>query len=232
MAKAPTSDEATTTVDSTPATEVIPASATHSHALSLAPLGLSSNYGDIDIPRLNVIQKMSEIEGPVGSVVLDKDSVLLEAEQKLPVVVVGAIKKWKEDVPFGDEYIPKVVNTEEEARELGNTSQYEVLEFAEIVMLIPQPGDDDTHFPYPLGDTNYQIGRITVQKDAYRLTYKRLFTFATFNRGVPLTSRLWTFGTELISKGKYTWYVPTLTVTKDEVPAEVAEFVNTSLLGQ
>ena len=45
-------------------------------------------------------------------------------------------------------------------------------------MLIPQfDGADETLFPYPIGDNNYQLGRITVQKDAYRLTYKRLFTF-------------------------------------------------------
>ena len=201
-------------------------------ALSIAPLGLSANYGDIDIPRLNVIQKMSEIEGPLGSVVLDKESVLLEAEQKLAVVVVGAIKRWKEDVPFGEEYVPKIVDTEDQARALAGESSYEVLEFAEIVLLIPQPGDDDTHFPYPIGDKNWQIGRLTVQKDAYRLTYKRLFTFATFNRTVPITSRLWNFGTESFSKGKYTWFVPTLAITKEDVPAEVAEFVNTNLRGE
>jgi len=201
-------------------------------ALALAPAGLTANYGDIDIPRLNVIQKMSEIEGPVGSVVIDKDAVLLEAEQKAKVVIVGAIKKWKEDVPYDDDYMPKIVNTEQEARELASESSYDVLEFAEIIMLIPQVGDDDTNFPYPLGDTNYQIGRITVQKDAYRLTFKRLFTHATFNKDVPVSARFWSFATEQITKGKYTWYVPTLAFTKDEVPAEVTEFINTNLLGQ
>ena len=201
-------------------------------ALALAPAGLTANYGDIDIPRLNVIQKMSEIEGPVGSVVIDKDAVLLEAEQKAKVVIVGAIKKWKEDVPYDDDYMPKIANTEQEARELASESSYDVLEFAEIIMLIPQVGDDDTNFPYPLGDTNYQIGRITVQKDAYRLTFKRLFTHATFNKDVPVSARFWSFATEQITKGKYTWYAPTLAFTKDEVPAEVTEFINTNLLGQ
>jgi len=193
---------------------------------------MSASYGDIDIPRLNVIQKMSEIEGPIGSVVLDKDSVLLEAGKKLNVVVVGAIKKWKEDVPYGDEYMPKIANTEAEAKALAADSDYEILEFAELVLLIPQPGDDDTHFPYPIGDKNYQIGRITVQKDAYRLTYKRLFTFQTFNRAVPISSRLWTFSSDLMTKGKYSWFTPSLSITKEETPAEVLEFVNTNLKGE
>lgn len=187
---------------------------------------LAFHAQDIDIPRLNVIQKMSQIEGPVGSIVLDQDSVLLEAEQKTPVIVIGAVKKWKEDVPFGEDYVPKVVGTAAEAEELAGDSSYEVIEFAEIIMLIPQIGDDDSNFPYPIGDTNYQIGRITVQKDSYRLTYKRLFTFQTFNPNVPVSSRMWNFGTELMSKGKYSWYVPTLAITKTEAPADVVEFAN------
>jgi len=201
-------------------------------ALSLAPAGLSSGYGDIDIPRLNIIQKMSEIEGPLGSVILAKESVLLEAGKKLNVVIVGAIKRWKEDIPYDDDQMPQSANTEAEARELAAESNFEVLEFAEIVMLIPQPGDDDTHFPYPIGNTNYQLGRLTVQKDAYRLTYKRLFTFATFNQTVPLSSRLWAFSSDLMSKGKYSWFVPSLSITKEETPAEVLAFVNTNLKGE
>jgi len=185
-------------------------------------LGFSAQ--DIDIPRLNVIQKMSEIEGPIGSIVIDQDSVLLEAEVKAPVIVMGATKKWKENVPFGEDYIPKIVSTESEAKALAAESAYEVIEFAEIVLLIPQIGEDDSLFPYPIGDSNYQIGRITVQKDAYRLTYKRLFTFQTFNPNISVATRFWNFGSELMSKGKYSWYVPTLAITKNEAPAEAIEF--------
>lgn len=187
---------------------------------------MSFSAQDIDIPRLNVIQKMSEIKGPIGAVVIDQDSVLLEAEQKTPVVVIGATKRWKENVPFGEDYIPKIVSSESEAKELANDSAYEVIEFAEIILLIPQTGDDDSLFPYPIGDGNYQIGRITVQKDAYRLTYKRLFTFQTFNPDTSVATRLWNFGTELMSKGKYSWYVPTLSITKEIAPAEAIEFAN------
>lgn len=186
---------------------------------------LAFSAQDIEIPRLNVIQKMSEIDGPIGSVVLDKDAVLLEAEDKTNVVVVGATKKWKEDVPYGEDYIPKVVGNEDDARALVAESDYEVIEFAEIIMLIPQIGSDDESFPYPIGDTNYQMARITVQKDAYRLTYKRLFTFQTFNPTVPVSSRMWKFGSELMSKGKYTWYVPTLSITKENAPEAASEFV-------
>jgi hypothetical protein len=187
---------------------------------------MSFSTQDIDIPRLNVIQKMSEIKGPIGAIVIDQDSVLLEAEQKSPVIVIGASKRWKENVPFGEDYIPKIVSSESDAKDLAEQSSYEVIEFAEIVLLIPQTGDDDSLFPYPIGDKNYQIGRITVQKDAYRLTYKRLFTFQTFNPNISVATRFWNFGTELLSKGKYSWYVPTLSITKETAPVEAIEFAN------
>jgi hypothetical protein len=198
--------------------------------MSTEALSTTSNQGlalvsqDIDIPKLNVIQKMSDITGPIGSIVIDKEDVLLEAEQKVPVIVIGATKRWKEDIPFGGEEIPKIATTEDAARAMALDSSYDVIEFAEIVLLIPQIGDDDNLFPYPIGDKNYQIGRIVVQKDAYRLTFKRLFTFQTFNPTVPVASRLWNFGTELMTKGKYSWYVPTLSITREETPAEALEF--------
>jgi hypothetical protein len=158
--------------------------------------------------------------------VIDKDAVLLEAEDKVPVIVIAAKKRFKENIPFDSDVIPKIVNTQAEADLLAADSDYEIMEFAEIVLLIPQPeGADDELFPYPIGDGNYQIARITVQKDAYRLTYKRLFTFQTFNPDVDLSARLWLFGTELMSKGKYSWYVPTLSITKDEADADALAFV-------
>ena len=38
---------------------------------------LSITPSDIDIPRLNIVQKTSSIDGPVGSVVLDKTHILM-----------------------------------------------------------------------------------------------------------------------------------------------------------
>lgn len=212
------------------AVEVLTAEAAPQNTAIAAPAprgGLTAFVSeDIEIPRLNVIQKMSTIEGPTGSVTIDKEAVLLQAEQKVPVIVVGASKRYKEDIPYDDDKIPRFANTKEEAEKLAAESDYEIVEFAELVILIPQiDGADEELFPYPIGDTNYQLGRFTVQKDAYRLTYKRLFTFQTFNPNLPVASRQWLFGTELMSKGKYTWYVPTLSVTKQETPAAVLDFV-------
>jgi len=188
--------------------------------------GMEFCLRDIDIPKLNVIQKMSEIDGAVGSIVLDQTYAIAKPEEKIKVVLLSAIKRWKEDAPFGGEYKSKYASTQAEADALGRASDYEIIETAEISMLIPQPEGftDDDAFPYVIGDTNYQLGRITVQKDAYRLTYKRMYTFSVVNPKVAITSRFWNFGPELFTKGKYSWYTPTLSITKESPDTEVLEF--------
>lgn len=209
------------------ATEVVVINTTQTTAIATPSSSFSCHVNsDIEIPRLNVIQKMSEVEGDLGSVVLDKQEQIVNAKESINVVIVGAHKRFKEDIPFDEEKVPQVVDSQEDADILARTSDYPVIEYADITMLIPQPaGVSDELFPYTIDGVNYQLGKITVQKDAYRMTFKRLFTFFVMNRTTPLSTRFWKFGTDVISKGKYTWYVPTLAATKEEVPSEVQEFI-------
>ena len=184
---------------------------------------------DIDIPRLSVIQKMSTSDFDHGSLVIDKAHEIITRETKIGCIILGATKKWKEDIDFDSDEMPQIVGTKEEADVLKRESEYNILEFAELFLMFAQPegSDDDEAFPYPIGDNNYCIGKLYVQKDAYRKTYKSLMTFAAFNRGMSLGSRLWNFESQIMSKGKYSWYVPTLTVTKDLVPEAVSDFAQT-----
>jgi hypothetical protein len=183
-----------------------------------------SFFNDFELPRLNVIQKMSEIVGPLGSVVIDKGDVLLEQGVFVNVVVAFISKKWREDVPFDSDVMARMANTEAEARQLAAESDFDVIEVADIALLIPETEGSGTTYPYPIGGVNYQIGKMTVQKDAYRMTFKRLFTFQALQPNVRLGSFFWKFGTELLTKGKYSWYVPTLSLTKEVVPDDVAAF--------
>lgn len=192
----------------------------------LAPVAApdASFFNDFELPRLNVIQKMSEIVGPLGSLVIDKGDVFLKQGETANVVVAFINKKWREDIPYGDEAIPQMASTEAEARQLAAQSDFDIIEVADIALLFPETEGSESAFPYAIGGTNYQIGKITVQKDAYRLTYKRLFTFQALQPDAKLGSFFWKFGVELLTKGKYSWYVPTLSLTKEVVPADVAAF--------
>lgn len=200
---------------------------TETTELSTSVGGLDGiDASDIDIPRINVVQKTSDIEFDTGSVVIDKSHELAAADEKVPVIVLSAAKKWREDVPFDDDVMPKYADTKEEAAALASESDYDVIEWADITLLFPQPegNTDEEAYPFPIGDTNYAIGRINVAKDAYRKTYKALATFSVFNKTTPLISRVWTFESQIMSRGKYSWYVPTLSVSPQKTPQEVIDF--------
>lgn len=189
--------------------------------------GMMIDAEDIDIPRLNIVQKTSDIDFEVGSLVLDKTHEIFPRETKGNCIILNATKMWREDIPFDVDEMPRLAYTKDQMTQLKDDSEYDIIEFAEITMLFPEPegNEDDEAYPMPIGDSKYAIGRINVQKDAYRKTYKALATFATFNRTTPMNSLIWHFESQLISRGKYSWYVPTLSVTSEKVPQSVADFV-------
>lgn len=192
------------------------------------------DQSDIDIPRVNVVQKTSDITGPdgnpapYGSLVLDKRIILAAPEEPIQVVPLSANKAWREDVPFDADDIPRIANSQEEKVQLSLDSEYPILEFAEITLLF-KGGDDADSFPFPLGDANYALGRINVAKDAYRQTFKRLATFAVFNKTTPIHERLWNFQSTAITRGKYSWFAPSLTITQDPPSEEVKGFIENFL---
>jgi len=190
--------------------------------------GLMMDANDIDIPRINLVQKTSDIEAPVGSVVIDKKHVLLKPDEPAEVVVLMAVKGWREDIPYDDDGIPRIAYTPEEMQAIAAQSEYEMLEFAEITLMFKQPkgNENEEAYPYPIGDFQYAIGKINVAKDAYRQTYKRLATFAAFNKSIPLQSKLWNFQSSLMTKGKYSWYTPSLGITQQQPDAAVLEFTS------
>tara|TARA_R100001510_G_C7595928_1_gene164049 strand:- start:44 stop:700 length:657 start_codon:yes stop_codon:yes gene_type:complete len=202
-----------------------------STALTTSAISDTLDQSDIDIPRVNVVQKTSDITGPdgtpapYGSLVLDKRIILAQPEEPIQVVPLSATKAWREDVPFESDDIPRIANNVEEKNKLSTDSEYPILEFAEITLLF-KGSDDVESFPFPLGKDNYAMGRINVAKDAYRQTFKRLATFAVFNKTTPIHKRLWNFQSTAITRGKYSWFAPSLTITNEEPSDEVVDFIS------
>jgi len=190
--------------------------------------GFVVSLEDVDIPRLNVIQKMSSIEGPVGGVVIDKSDVLFEKGERVDVIIGHTKKGWRENVPFGSDEMPRLAWSESERAEIENDSEYgKMVVFADITFLVPQPEDADSEndiYQYPIGDQNYALGVINVSKDGYKFTYKKLNTFQLFNSSLPISAKVWSFGTELITKGQHSWFVPTLKPTSENAPEEAVAF--------
>ena len=199
-------------------------------ALSANVTGIEIDIDDIEIPRINICQKMSESDAPVGSILYDKTYVLAAPNTPLKVTPVVAQKGWRENIPFDEEDTPRIAWTKEQSDAIEAESEWEMTEFAELTLLIQQPeeGSDPDAFQLPIGDRNYALGKINVGKNAYRSTYKRLATNAALT-GQPIHEKIWNFISEELSKGKYTWYNPTLTATKEAVDESVVEFVSNFL---
>ena len=158
--------------------------------------GIDISPSDIDVPRVNVVQKTSEIEAPLGAVVLDKQHVLSLADETIPVTVLSVLKGWRENIDYDSDEIPRVAHTQEEADQIKANSEYDMLEFAEITILFKKPEGSDN--------------------DA-----------AAFNPKASLQHRLWDFKSSMISRGKYSWFAPSLGIRKDEPTDEVKAFVGT-----
>lgn len=200
-------------------------------ALSVNAFSANIDSNDIDIPRINVVQKTSDIYGPdgepapYGSLVIDKTYILAKPETDVRCIPLIASKAWREEIPFDSDEVPRIANSDEERKDLESDSDYKFIEFAEITLLFKGDHIDPEMFPLPIGKDYYAIGRINTAKDAYRQTFKRLYTFATFNKKTPLHTREWNFKSTLISRGKYSWYAPMLGVSADDSSKDVVDFV-------
>ena len=192
------------------------------------------NAEDFRVPRLNCIQKMSEIKGTPGELVLDRKSAIVRAGNKLPVTIVSIAKSWTEKVPFDSEYTPRVVRNFDEVADLKASSNYDIIPRADIVLLVPHDPvntsiDDEEAaelFPFAIGENVYQLASLTVQSFAYDYTFKIVNSFHVGNPGVGLQDLVWNLSATLIERGKYSWYAPVLGRTTQKTPEDVLTFVN------
>lgn len=189
-------------------------------------IGIEVDPSDIDIPRINVSQKMSQGDSPVGSIVWDRSHVIAGPNETVKAIAVLAQKGWRENIPYEEEGIPRIAWSKTESDSISAESDWEMTEFAEITLLIQEPenAEDSAAFSLTLGDHKYALGKINVGKNAYRSTYKRLATFAGL-QSIPISSVVWNFVSEELSKGKYTWFNPSLTSTQEVTDEEVISFI-------
>ena len=191
--------------------------------------GFEVTAEDIDIPRLNVVQAVSQIEAPHGSIVIDKRHVLAELAQPVTTLPVSAVKGFREDKPFGVGEMGRSVYTPEDLAELKKDSEYPIIEFANITLMFPEPEEAKGAgaYPFPIGGKNYARGRLNVAKMAYAQTFKRLATYGQL-RGPedPPFNVFWELESISID-GKVTYYAPSLRQkdTEEKPDPEVVAFI-------
>jgi hypothetical protein len=199
-------------------------------AAPVAAPRLAISAEDIEIPRLNVIQGSSEIDGDEGALVINRTHTIMPTAGTLSVIPITAMKGWAENVPFGSNDIARIAYSLEEKTAIDSDSEFGTIEFADITLLIPEPkdiGEDASDaFPFPIGETSYAMGKIHVRKAAYRNTYKRLGLFQAMNPESPLCAKHWKFQADQATANRVSWYIPQMTVTKEDTDEQVVEFVS------
>lgn len=189
---------------------------------------------DIEIPRISVVQKMSEldIDAPVGSFVTNKETVLYRSGVKVPAAILFAQKYWKEDIPYDSDEMPRFAHTQEEANALAEENGkegYPIITSANVALLIAKTDDaeegSDDCFPFELDGKQYAIGKMTVQKKSYDTMFKSIASFQLFNPKTDPASIVWNLTSYVVTKGKYSWYVPSLSPTREPIGPEVADFI-------
>ena len=154
------------------------------------------SQGDIRLPRINFVQKMSELAEAFkfGDIVFEKTVKVGGLDSPVNMVVMRLRKQFQEDLPYGSEEMPRVFDTSEEVRAAGGSvvrgSENYFSEIAHIQVAIEAPEGlseaESEFFPYQHDGKDYAMAMITVGRSAYSTLAKPIIThgFNTLRDGL------------------------------------------------
>lgn len=236
--KAPVEAEVTT--EAPKAAEIVKAQEAPKQELAAPAKSVAGIEGevvtkDIQLPRLNLLQKTSELVDAgftPNTFALNKE---IPLGKTITAVVVKLTKKWQQSLAFGADTQPHVCDTLAEVREAGGSTEWgaenHYSELAHLQLLVKAP-DNATEeqldaFPYEVDGGHWAPCMLTVAKTAYKAAAKPVITaaFSTLRQG--LHNGLWTVSAEMKSAPMGTWSVPQFRLTGrtgEEMAALVASF--------
>jgi hypothetical protein len=190
--------------------------------------------GDIQLPRLNLVQKTSELVNQgfmPNSFVLNKE---IPLGKTVELVVVHLKKQFQQDLPYGSDVQPHTCDTLTEVRDAGGSTEWgadnKYSEIAHMQLLVKAPADlpEDAldFFPYEVDGSHWAPCMFTSAKTAYKTSAKPVITaaFSTLRGG--LHQGLWSAVAEVKSNVMGSWAVPKFKLTGRTKP-EMAELVET-----
>lgn len=165
------------------------------------------SQSDIRLPRINIVQKMSETAATFrfGDVIFEKSIKLGDPTHPVEVTVLRLKKQYQQDLPYGSEERPLVFDRADEVKAAGGSvirgSDNYFSEIAHVQLAVKAPEDiteDQLElFPYQFNGVDYAMAVITVGRSAYSTFAKPIITHG-FN---TLKDGLW--------KGKFELHVDT-----------------------
>ena len=214
---------------------------------------LSGDYEESDfrLPRINIVQSvgpMSE-DFDAGAIVLNKDIIVLPASSDpkvwsdpLNVTALNAKKQFQENVEYGSDEMPEMVDTLEEVHERGGWIDFRNDEkppwspMLTALLLIEAPTDElSEEFSIQGPDGNaYELALWTMKGSAYSRAGKAINTAARFalrnkETGLPeLHKGKWTLQVRREKLGTNLVFVPRLR-QHGKHTEEFIEFITTLL---
>lgn len=213
---------------------------------SLHGIEADLELSDIRIPRVNLVQKsseLSEIEGwSPGDLAFAKEVKLIPFGQSGKVTFIRLKRQYKECLPYGSETMPKVFDTKEEVLAAGGSLNFkapnEYRPIAHLTMLIEQPqgaeGEDnsalESYFPLSFGGKNYSMAVWTVGSTSYKTVVVELLSAATMFMRNGLHKVAWDLSVskETSKSTKNTYFVAKVKRAGAHSP-EMVEFIESLL---
>ncbi len=226
-----------TTASASPAALTAPAAS--SLAVS-APLtgGVVGDFSskDIKVPRLNVVQKMSddliELGHSPGDVAYNREVKYIPFGKSGLVTVLGLVRQYQQKIPYGTkDVIPDIVDTEEEVYAKGGTLAYDGVNvyqpIAHITCLVEATDavteDHEAYFPFEHGDKLYALAKWTVASTAYKDVAVPLISAAKLYLRDGLHKVKWKLSVRKKTNGQNSWFAPSLVQAGKNSP-EFIEF--------
>ena len=196
--------------------------------------GIEGEIGnrDIQLPRLNLIQKMSDMVNAgfqPNTFVLNKE---IPLGKTLEAVVVRLKKQFTQDLPYGTDVQPHTCDTIAEVREAGGSIEWgaenKYSEVAHMQLMVKAPDglteEQLDSFPYEVDGSHWAPCMFTAAKTAYKTSAKPVITaaFSTLRQG--LHHGLWSVTADLKSNPMGSWSVPQFKLT-GRTKKEMAELV-------
>jgi len=154
---------------------------------------------DLKFPRLQIVQgvgPLSEVkELNKGDIVLNGEYRISDGETPVELVVCQIGKQFEEDIPYGSEEIPRIVNTKQEVLKLNGTTEghrengkwvrpsWKAIADALIAIRAPEgisDDDRDMYFPFDAPDkSHWSFARWVIKGVAYKEAAVDIFTAAS-----------------------------------------------------
>jgi len=198
------------------------------------------NASDVRIPRINLLQKSSELAEEdgwnPGDIAFAKEVKLVPFGSAAKVSFLHLRRQYQQHLEWGSQEKPLVYDTREEVFANGGSLQYnaanEYRPIAHLTMLIEQPADadesDEAYFPLAFDGKQYSLAMWTVGSSAYTSVAKELMTAASIFLKDGIHKVAWELTVENKKSGTNSFMVPKVKQAGKHSP-EFVEFLEALL---